>query len=71
MEGLLKLTGLWKSTTTSGKAMLAGSLTPGVRVIVLPNDRKRNESDPDYALFVAAARPKKGGAGAAEEEPPF
>ena len=45
MEGT-KLTGLWKNKTKDGKTYLSGDLGT-VKMLVLPNDQKRNEKDPD------------------------
>jgi hypothetical protein len=54
-----KLTGLWKNTSKAGKTYLAGNL--GVaRLLILQNDHKEKESDPDYTLW---AVPKENGGG--------
>ncbi len=50
MDGT-KLTGLWKNTSKNGKSYLAGNL--GIsRLLVLPNDFKDKETDPDYNVFL-------------------
>jgi len=56
MNGL-KLTGLWKNTSKEGKAYLSGSLG-GVKVLVFPNEHKRDEKDPDFNLVLAPREEK-------------
>jgi hypothetical protein len=51
---MLKLTGLWASETKNGDKMLAGKLSPMARIVILPNKFKKNPTDPDYYLFIAA-----------------
>ena len=65
MEGT-KLTGLWKNKTKDGKTYLSGNLGLS-RLLVLPNDYKRNEKDPDYNVLVCPQekkdKPKNGAPG--------
>jgi hypothetical protein len=56
MEGT-KLTGLWKNKTKDGKTYLSGSLGMS-RLLVLPNDYKRNEKDPDYNVLLCPQEKK-------------
>jgi uncharacterized protein (DUF736 family) len=63
MNGL-KLTGLWKNTSKDGKAYLSGSLG-GVKVLVFPNEHKRDEKDPDYNLVLTPREDKEKPAAAA------
>ncbi len=52
MEGT-KLTGLWKNKSKKeGKPYLAGNIGPLARILVLPNDFKKGENDPDYNMFI-------------------
>jgi hypothetical protein len=58
-----KLTGLWKNTSKAGKPYLAGNL--GIsHLLILPNDHKEKDSDPDYNLWLV---PRDNG-GKAEEK---
>lgn len=59
---LVKLTGLWLNDGKAGKYM-AGNLG-GARVLIFKNNKKQKDSDPDYALYIAPAKPKKDQAGA-------
>ena len=59
-----KITGLWKSETTTGDEMFSGNLSPMARIVILPNKFKKKETDPDYILFIAPA----GNGGAEKEE---
>ena len=49
---MIRLTGLWKGQTKDGKPKLSGTLG-GARVIILLNDYKREDAQPDYHLCLA------------------
>ena len=53
MSDLIRLTGLWKSQTKAGAAMLSGSMSPTSKLIILANTRKQKDSEPDYIAFLA------------------
>jgi hypothetical protein len=58
-----KLTGLWKNTSKAGNTYLAGNL--GVaRILILQNDHKEKDTDPDYNLWLVPR--ENGGGGKAE-----
>ncbi len=64
MSDLIRLTGLWKSQTKAGDAMLSGSMSPTSKLIILPNTYKQKDSEPDYIAFMAPyekqeAKPQK------------
>jgi hypothetical protein len=52
-NNLIRLTGLWKTDTKAGDTMLAGSISPSSRLVILPNKKKQKDSDPDYVAFMA------------------
>jgi hypothetical protein len=58
-SNLVRLTGLWKSRT--GKS-ISGPLG-GARLVVLPNERRRGDKDPDYIAFIAPAEKRDDAAG--------
>ena len=58
MEGT-RLTGLWKNRDKAGKVYLSGSLGLA-RLLVLPNDFKRTEKDPDYNVLLVPAEKRTG-----------
>jgi len=61
---LIRVTGLWKTKTKqAGKTMLSGQMGGECRVIILPNDRKQNEREPDYVLFFAPSEGQGQGGG--------
>jgi hypothetical protein len=60
---LIRLTGLWKSQTKTGETMLTGGLSPSSKLIVLPNNRKQKDSDPDYIAFMASGEKREKQAG--------
>ena len=49
---MIRLTGLWESTTKSGEFMLSGSLG-GAKLIVLPNNRRTGDKSPTHTLLIA------------------
>lgn len=51
----IKLTGLWKNTDKNGAVYLAGSLSPGVRLLIFTNGFKKGERDPDLIAYLAAS----------------
>ena len=51
-SNLLKLTGLWKTTTAKGGVMLKGSIRPGLSLVVLHNEEAQGNS-PEYTAFLA------------------
>ena len=51
MGDLVKVCGLWSKDTPAGQ-MLSGNLGQ-VRVVILPNKYKKEETHPDYNLFIA------------------
>ena len=65
MEGT-RLTGLWKNKDKNGKTYLSGSLGLA-RLLVLPNDFKKKDSDPDYTVLLVPAE-KAGTRETAREE---
>ena len=54
----LKLTGLWKNTDRKGDIYYAGSLSPGVRILIFKNSYKKEAREPDLILYVAPAEKK-------------
>ncbi len=46
-----KLTGLWKNKSSKGKPYMAGNIGLA-RVLVLPNNYKEKDTDPDYNLYI-------------------
>ena len=64
MSELVKLTGLWKSKTKKGETILSGSLNAVTSLIILPNNFKKSEKEPDFNIYLkqrekeaAAAKP--------------
>jgi hypothetical protein len=58
MSDLLKIAGLWK-VEKDGKTYLSGSLGPGVKILVLRNQFKKEPKHPDYNVFLCQAERKK------------
>ena len=55
MEGT-KIARLWKHTTKEGKVYLSGAMTRLTRLVIIENDRKKDEKDPDYYAYVVPNR---------------
>lgn len=56
MEGA-KLSGLWKNKDKNGKTYLSGSAGLA-KFLVLPNDFKKEEKDPDFYLWAVPPKDK-------------
>lgn len=57
--GMVRLTGLWKGQTKAGDVMLSGAISPSSKLIVLPNNKKSGDKDPDYLAFIAQPPERK------------
>lgn len=51
-SNLVEIFALWKNTSKSGETYLSGKLGSS-RVLVLKNNYKENDNQPDYRVFVA------------------
>ena len=56
----IKLGGLWKSTTSTGKEYFGGGFALGTRIEIWPNTNKRSDKDPDLTLYIVEPPPKDG-----------
>jgi hypothetical protein len=56
---LIRLGGLWLNQGRNGQKYMAGSFGQA-RILVLKNDRKRGDSDPDYVMMLAPGQKKDG-----------
>ena len=54
MEGMVKVTGLWKQRDMNGQTFLSGRLSPISHVLVIPNADKKEADDPDYYMYLGA-----------------
>lgn len=59
-NNLIRITGLWKSQTKAGETMLSGAVSATSRLLILPNNKKERESDPDYIAFLTPAEKREG-----------
>jgi len=60
----VRLTGLWRNEAENGSTYLLGNISPSSRLLVLENQFKESEGDPDYIAFIAKNQKNK-----EEEEP--
>lgn len=58
-SSLVKLTGLWKNKTKEGKQYLKGKISPTSSLLILSNQKKVKENDPDYVAFITPVIAKK------------
>jgi len=66
-----KLTGLWKNKSkNSKKTYMAGNIG-FARVLVLPNDFKEKNTDPDYNLYIVPRENSDKSNEEGEEDIPF
>lgn len=61
MDGT-RLSGLWKQKDKQGRTYLSGSLG-SARLLVMPNDYKKTEKEPDYVVYVVPAEKKEASQG--------
>ena len=47
---------LWKKTTKSGKDYLTGSMSRVSRLIVVENDKKKEDDEPDFFAYIVPNR---------------
>ncbi len=55
MEGT-KIARLWKVKSKDGKVYLSGAMTSMTRLVIIENDRKTRDSQPDYYAYVVPNR---------------
>lgn len=54
-SNLIRLTGLWIKEGQDGNRHLSGTVSPSSSLVVLPNQSKRREEDPDFVAYLAPA----------------
>ena len=55
---MLRVTGLWASTSKSGRKMLSGQVSPGLRLIVMENPRATG-NQPPFEAFLAPSEKRE------------
>jgi hypothetical protein len=50
-SNLIRLTGLWKGKKAG---TLAGSISPSTRLVIMPNNYKKSDAEPDYIAYIAS-----------------
>jgi len=65
MSDKIRLTGLWLQRSKRGYEYLTGDISPSSRLLVLKNNRKVVETDPDFVAYITAP----GQRDEAQEEP--
>lgn len=56
---IIRIGGLWKKKSKKGQEYLTGSFGPFSRVLILVNNDRRTENDPEYYLCIAPKMKKK------------
>ena len=54
----MKLSGMWKNLDKNGQVYWSGNFGPHSRLLLFPNDHKRNEKDADLELFICEKFPQ-------------
>lgn len=57
-EKPLTVGGLWNKTSQAGKQYMQGKFTYGSQLIIVPNQFKQKDSDPDWTVMLARYVPK-------------
>ena len=47
---------LWKQTSKNGKLYLSGSMSRVTRLIVVENEKKKEDDEPDYYAYIVPNR---------------
>ena len=55
MEGT-KIARLWKQETKGGKVYFEGPMTSMTRLVIIENDRKKSDKEPDYYAYAVPNR---------------
>lgn len=55
----VKLGGLWKNTTKTGKTYLSGTLGYDANIQIWPNKKRDGKEDPDYNIYISQKKHKK------------
>jgi hypothetical protein len=58
MNNLIRLAGLWEKKDPEGNSLFSGSLNSITELIVIPNNFKKEETDPDYFLCIQSKNTK-------------
>jgi hypothetical protein len=53
---MIKITGLWKATDKNGNTYIRGNFSNSTQVLIMKNNFKNSDNEPDYNLFLV---PKK------------
>ena len=61
-SNLVEMCALWKQESKSGDTYLSGSLNKNTKVLVLKNNFKSKDSEPDYRVYFAP-KPRDGEGG--------
>ena len=64
-NNMIRLTGLWKNTSKAGKDYLKGNLSPAAGLLVMRNEYKKGDNDPDYFVYLAPNGKRDDGSGEA------
>lgn len=52
MNDKIRISGLWKNQSKNGITYLKGNLSPVASLLIMPNDYKKTDRDPDYFLYM-------------------
>lgn len=55
---LLRVTGLWASTSKNGRRMLSGQVSPGLKLLILENPQATG-NQPPFEAFLAPAEKRE------------
>jgi hypothetical protein len=59
MNTSIRLAGLWEKKDPEGNSVFSGSLNSISELIVIPNNFKKEETDPDYFLCIQSKNTKR------------
>ena len=57
----IKLTAPWKNETRDGNSFLAGSISPGLRLVIFDNGFRKKPTDPEFIAYLVQSQRAKAG----------
>jgi uncharacterized protein (DUF736 family) len=62
MNDKVKIGGVWKSTAKDGREYYSGKVNDNFKLLVFPNNNKKNDREPDLHVYLAPIDRNAGGA---------
>ena len=64
---MIKIAGLWAKTSKKGNRYMAGRINAGSKVLLLKNERRQGDNDPEWLLFITDGEKQAEGQGQTQQ----